>query len=65
MKRRLLPILAALLAAITQPSCEALKDVPITVAYKADIAGHDLTASYNKKGGLSIAAEHLRVLTGK
>jgi len=65
MKRRTLTIIAAALATITLPSCETLKGVPITVSYKAHLDGLDLTAGYSRKDGLSLAAEHLRILTQK
>lgn len=65
MKRRILTLSTAALMAISLPSCETLTGVPITVSYKAHLDGLNLTAGYSRKDGLSLAAEHLRILTQK
>lgn len=44
--------------ALVLPSCES---IPITAAYKTQVAGHDVTAAYSKKDGVVVAAERLRV----
>jgi len=65
MKRRTLTIIAATLAVIALPSCETLTGIPVSVSYRTHLDGFDLTAGYSRKDGLSIAAEHLRILTQK
>jgi len=50
------------LAVLMLPACESL---PVAVAYRTQVSGHDVSAAYSSKDGLAVAAEHLRVLTQK
>jgi len=51
------------IAALTLTSCQAIKDVPITVAYKTDVAGHDLTSAYSNKDGLVLYGQKRRAVS--
>lgn len=55
-------ILTLALAAVALPACESL---PVTVAYSADIAGHEVNAAYTTGKGVILAAKKLRVLNQK
>ncbi len=57
MKLRILLLLPLLL-----PSCETL---PVTVAYSADIAGHEVNAAYTSGKGVVLAAKKLRAVAQK
>ena len=49
-----LRILTLALLALALPACESF---PITAAYSANLAGHDVVAAYSTKDGLVVAAE--------
>ena len=50
-------VIGAAVSAICLCSCQSIKDVPITVAYKTDIARNDVTAAYSSKRGLTLYGE--------
>jgi hypothetical protein len=50
-------LLTIALAALSLPACESL---PVTVAYSADIAGHEVNAAVTSGKGVILAAKRLR-----
>lgn len=51
------PTLILTVSVLSLCSCQAIKDVPVSVAYKAGVGGHDITAAFSTRGGLTLYGE--------